>query len=109
MRGAEWLHAPFRQHDARGNVVKLLKGIGHLHVRRDTCADRCLEIGLDGMLDDEHNLLKAGAERIENGVVDDEAAFRVDGVHLLDAAAIAASHACGEDRQYGFLHAVLSL
>ena len=104
MRGTEGLYAPLWYCDAGRELAKLLIGVAHLHVRRHARADGGFKIMRNGFLNDEYNLFKPGAHRIIDRIVDDKAAFCVNGIHLLDAAAIAAPHAGSKDGQYGLLH-----
>ena len=108
MRCAERLHTAFRQGNACGDLIKLLIRIGRFDVRGDARADRRFEISFDCMLDNEHDFIKPGAQRVIHRIIDYEAAFRVNGIHLLDASAIAAAHAGREDGQNRFLHVALS-
>ena len=57
-----------------------------LDVRFDLGAERLLDVAPD----DEHDLAEAGADRVEDGVIDDDFAGGADGVNLLESAIAAA-------------------
>ena len=101
--GAPGLGAAFGHAVARGQAVDGLIGVFQRRAFRDAVAHGGAEIGLHFGLDDADDLSKAGAQRVEDGEVDDDVAGVVHGRDLL-ASAEAAAHARGHDHQSGLIH-----
>ena len=98
VHGAERLHALSRDLVERRNAGKILEGIVDLDLLGDAvAADVCDQL-LHARLDDKHNVIEAGADRVIDGVLHQDLAIRAETVHLL-VAAVTRAHARSHDQK----------
>ena len=96
------LLAPLGNPEARGQeIVQRLVRVGHLDKRRHAAADRVVKQLLALGLDDENNPFEARADRVVNGIIDDQVPGLVHRRYLLlpRARAEAAAQTRGHDHQ----------
>ena len=106
VRRAPGLYAPLRNAIAVGQAIDGLIGVFQIHGFGDAIADGGAEIRRHFRLDDADHLTEARANRIVNGIIDDDVAAIIHGGDLL-ASAEAAAHARRHNYKRWFFHSWL--
>ncbi len=104
VRGAPRLGAAGGHGEAGRQFIEFLKSVIHLDAVFEARADNFAERLFDVVADDEHKLAEAGAQRVEDGIINDGFAAGADGINLFQTA-VTAAHAGGENEQNRFCHA----
>lgn len=95
--GAPGFDAAFWDGEAVGEVVEALEGVVDGDFLVEFAADFGFEFVFKIAADDEDDFVEAGAEGVEDGVVEDGFAMWTHGVELFEAA-VTAAHAGCEDK-----------
>ena len=107
VRGSPRLHTSFGDRISLRQLVERLECVLELHVRADALADALFKVLLHLLLDDEHDLFKARADRIEHGKVQNDVIVIVDRLDLFRTAETAAHAGC-HDQKNRFFHKAFS-
>ena len=107
LTGAPGLGASLRHGIPCGDILQRLKGVVDLNAQLgadllNAVADGLLEGILDVVADDKDDLVKAGLDRVMNGIVHDDLAVGTHSRQLFDAAAEAGANACSHNNQSSF-------
>src|SRR5260370_11976677 len=95
---APWLGAAGRDGKSRRKFVEFLKDVFDRDMSFKPCTDGLLELLLNLLTDNEHDLAESGPEGVVDRIVDDSFPARADWINLLEAA-IAVAHTGGQNEQ----------
>ena len=108
MGGAPGLRPPLRYSEALRELVNLLEHIPHVEILLHAGAYGVLEVLLDGVLDDEYHLAKAGLPCVIQGIVNNAVSLIVNWGNLLQSAETG-THSGSHNDKYRFSHCILLL